>query len=54
MIKIADLADGSGAVDMNQALLARGQAHLRVVTLFGHELGSSTGAAHKLTAPPWM
>src|SRR5215813_8848152 len=50
MVEIAHLPDGRHTADMDQALLARGQAYLRIVSGLSHKLRRTTCATHHLAA----
>src|SRR5262245_18368706 len=50
VVEIAYLVNGGQAGKMYQALLARGQAHLGVITLFRHQLSRPARAADDLAA----
>src|SRR5260370_20203977 len=48
VLDVTDLAHGRAAVEVDHPHLARGQTHLRVLALLGHQLGGPTGAPHQL------
>ncbi len=50
VLEVADLPDRRVALDVDLADLARGQAHLRVGALTGHQLRRRAGRAHELAA----
>src|SRR4029450_12792640 len=54
VLDVADLADRRAAGDEDLALLSGGELHLRVVALFGHELGRAAGAPDELAPLPLL
>jgi hypothetical protein len=50
VLEVADLTDRRVTLDVHLADLARGQAHLRVGALAGHQLRGRAGRAHELAA----
>src|SRR5215470_15830431 len=50
VFEVADLADGGVTLDVDLTDLARGQAHLRVGALLGHQLRRGAGRADELPA----
>src|SRR5579863_2001481 len=51
-VRVAHLADGRPAADMQLADLAAGQNDVGVVSFFGHQLGEGPGAPGELAALP--
>ena len=52
VLHVAYLPNGGPALEVHQPHLAGGKAHMGVISLLGHQLGRSSGAANHLSARP--